>query len=134
MKKCYHILHEAAAMTAYLLPGSTVLPYRGKTPRLGQDVMVASGGQLIGDLEIGARSSIWFNVVVRADVHFITIGTDTNIQDNTTVHVTEGQAPCIIGNKVTVGHNAIVHACTVEDHCLIGMGAIVLDKAVIREG
>lgn len=118
----------------HLLPGSNLLPYGGKTPRLAPGTLVASGAQLIGDLEIGADSSIWFNVVVRADVHHIRIGARTNIQDNSTVHVTEGEAPCIIGNDVTVGHNAIVHACTVEDLCLIGMGAIILDHAVIGAG
>lgn len=118
----------------YQLPGSHILPFGGKTPKIGKNVLVASGAQLIGDLEIGDESSIWFNVVVRGDVHRIRIGARTNVQDNTTVHVTEGQSPCIIGSDVTIGHNAIVHACTVEDLCLIGMGAVVLDKAVIREG
>jgi carbonic anhydrase/acetyltransferase-like protein (isoleucine patch superfamily) len=108
-----------------------VLPFGGKTPKLGRDVFVASGAQLIGDLEIGDEASVWFNVVIRGDVHFIRIGARTNVQDNSTVHVTEGQSPCIIGADVTIGHNAIVHACTVEDRCLIGMGAVVLDKAVI---
>lgn len=117
-----------------ILPGGQIFPYNGKTPKLGRDVLVAGGAQVIGDLIVGDESSIWFNVVVRADVHHVRIGARTNIQDNTTVHVTEGQSPCIIGNDVTVGHNAIVHACTIEDLCLIGMGAIVLDKAVIREG
>ena len=108
--------------------------YGGKTPDLAPDVFVASGAQLIGDLKIGKQSSVWFNVVIRADVHYIRIGERTNIQDNSTVHVTEGQAPCVIGSDVTVGHNCILHACTVEDLCLIGMGAIILDKAVIRHG
>jgi carbonic anhydrase/acetyltransferase-like protein (isoleucine patch superfamily) len=118
----------------YTLPNANILPFDGKLPELGQDVLVASGAQLIGDLRIGSQSSIWFNVVVRADVHHVRIGERTNIQDNTTVHVTEGRAPCIIGSDVTVGHNAILHACTVEDLCLIGMGAIVLDHAVIGKG
>lgn len=110
--------------------------YAGKahTPQLGNRVFVADGARLIGDLEVGELSSIWFNVVVRADVHHIRIGKRTNVQDNSTVHVTEGRAPCLIGDDVTIGHNAIVHACTVEDLCLIGMGAIVLDQAVIRKG
>ncbi len=116
------------------LPNANILPFGGVSPTLAPDVFVASGAQLIGDLHVGRQSSIWFNVVIRADVHYIRIGERTNIQDNTTVHVTESQAPCIIGSDVTVGHNCIVHACTVEDHCLIGMGAIILDKAVIREG
>jgi len=113
------------------MPQSTVIPYGDKTPDLGANVFVASGARLIGDLVIGEDSSIWFNTVVRADVHYIRIGARTNIQDNSTVHVTSGRYPCIIGNDVTVGHNALLHACTVEDFCLIGMGAIILDAAVI---
>lgn len=116
----------------YQMPHATILPFNGKLPRLGAGVFVASGAQLIGDLEIGQDSSVWFNVVIRADVHHIRIGARTNVQDNTTVHVTAGEAPCLIGDDVTIGHNAIVHACTVEDFCLIGMGAIVLDQAVIQ--
>lgn len=119
---------------AHVLPHANILPFAGKTPELGAGAFVASGAQLIGDLKVGKDSSIWFNVVIRADVHYIRIGDRTNIQDNSTVHVTEGQAPCVIGSGVTVGHNAIIHACTVEDDCLIGMGAIILDKAVIRQG
>ncbi len=118
----------------YRLPHTNVLPFAGATPDLGEGVFLASGAQLIGDLRIGRDSSVWFNTVIRADVHYIRIGERTNIQDNSTVHVTEGQSPCVIGSDVTVGHNCIVHACTVEDLCLIGMGAIILDKAVIRHG
>jgi len=113
---------------------STIMPYRGKSPKLASNVFVAPGARLIGDLEIGADSSVWFNVVIRADVHHIRIGARTNIQDNSTLHVTSGVAPCIIGDDVTIGHNAIVHACTVEDLCLIGMGAVILDEAVIKKG
>ena len=98
---------------------------------MAERVFVADGVRLIGDLEVGRDSSLWFNVVVRADVHYVRIGERTNIQDNSTVHVTSGEAPCVIGNDVTIGHNAIVHACTVEDLCLIGMGAVILDQAVI---
>jgi len=113
------------------MPGASILPFGGKHPKLADDVFVASGAHLIGDLEIGAGSSIWFNTVVRGDVHYIRIGERTNIQDNSTVHVTGNKLPCIIGSDITVGHNALLHACTVEDLCLIGMGAIVLDGAVI---
>ncbi|MBM4252649.1 MAG: gamma carbonic anhydrase family protein [Deltaproteobacteria bacterium] len=113
------------------MPGASILPYGGKQPKLAADVFVASGAHLIGDLEIGAGSSIWFNTVVRGDVHYIRIGERTNIQDNSTVHVTGNKLPCIIGSDITVGHNVLLHACTVEDLCLIGMGAIVLDGAVI---
>jgi carbonic anhydrase/acetyltransferase-like protein (isoleucine patch superfamily) len=118
----------------YRMPQANVLAFAGRLPRLAEGVFVASGVQLIGDVEVGRDSSLWFNTVVRGDVHHIRIGARTNVQDNSTVHVTSGIAPCIIGDDVTVGHNAIVHACTVEDLCLIGMGAIVLDQARIRTG
>ena len=118
----------------FQMPHANILTYNGKHPELQSGVFVASGAQLIGDLKVGAETSIWFNTVIRADVHYIRIGARSNIQDNTTVHVTEGRAPCVIGNDVTIGHNAIIHACTVEDLCLVGMGAIVLDHAVIRSG
>ena len=117
-----------------LLPNAHILPYRGQHPHLGHDVLVASGAQLIGDLIIGAESSIWFNTVIRADVQPIRIGSRTNIQDNSTIHVTAKDGPCQIGSDVTVGHGTIIHACTIEDLCLIGMGSVILDKAVIRHG
>ncbi len=114
--------------------GAQILSFGEKTPKLADGVFIASGARLIGDLIVGQDSSIWFNTVIRADVHYIHIGDRTNIQDDSTVHVTSKVAPCVIGNDVTVGHNAIVHACTVEDLCLIGMGAIILDEAVIGKG
>lgn len=118
----------------YRMPNANILPFKDKFPSLAGGVLVASGAQLIGDLNVGRDSSFWFNVVVRADVHSIRIGERTNIQDNSTIHVTAGEAACIIGSDVTIGHNAILHACTVEDLCLVGMGAIILDKAIIRKG
>jgi gamma-carbonic anhydrase len=117
-----------------IMPNAHLIPYKGQSPRLHESVLVATGAAVIGDTEIGADSSVWFNVVIRGDVHHIRIGERTNIQDNSTVHVTSGVSPCIIGNDVTIGHNAIVHACTVKDFCLIGMGALILDRAVIGEG
>jgi len=111
-----------------------VLPYKDICPRLGEEVFIAPGAWVIGDVVIGDRSSIWFNTVVRGDVHYIRIGSDTNIQDNSTLHVTEGEFPLEIGNRVTIGHRAIVHGCVVEDDCLIGMGAIILDGARIGSG
>jgi len=111
-----------------------VLPYRDIYPKLGEEVFIAPGAWVIGDVVIGDRSSIWFNTVVRADVHYIRIGSDTNVQDNSILHVTEGKFPLEIGNGVTIGHRAIVHGCVVEDDCLIGMGAIILDGARIGRG
>ena len=109
-----------------------ILPYRGKKPRLGEGVFIAPGAVVIGDVEIGAHSSIWFSTVVRGDEHYVRIGERTNVQDGCVLHVTGGRYPLIIGNNVTVGHGAVVHACTVEDEVLIGIGSVVLDGAIIR--
>src|SRR5262245_38589218 len=118
----------------FVMDGATVLAYGGKKPVLGAGVFVAAGAHVIGDLEIGAESSVWFNTVVRADCHWIRIGARTNIQDNSVVHVTAETGPTTVGSDVTIGHNAIIHGCTIEDLCLIGMGAIVMDHAVIGRG
>lgn len=110
---------------------STIIPFGPKSPRIHKSVFVAEGARIIGDVEIGEDSSVWFNTVIRADVNYIRIGKSTNIQDNCVLHVTQAKYPCVIGSHVTVGHSAVVHACTVDDFCLIGMGAIILDNAVI---
>lgn len=111
----------------------TILPYRGVWPRLHESVFVADGARIIGDVEIGVDSSVWFNAVVRGDVCPIRIGERTNVQDNVTLHVTHDTGPLSIGSRVTVGHNAVLHACTVRDETLIGMGAVLLDGCVIEE-
>jgi len=110
-----------------------IRPFRGVWPRIAETAFVEETAVVVGDVEIGEHSSIWFHAVVRADVHFIRIGRDTNIQDGVVVHVTGGRFPALIGNRVTIGHRAIVHGCTIGDECLIGMGAILLDGAVIGE-
>lgn len=111
-----------------------VRPYKGKSPRLGERVFVAENATLIGDIELGEDCSIWYGTVLRGDVHSITVGPRTNIQDNCTVHVTNGEFPTTIGAEVTIGHGVIVHGCTIERGALIGMGSRVLDGAVIGEG
>lgn len=108
--------------------------YRGILPRLAEEVFIAPGAWVIGDVTIGRRSSVWFNTVVRGDETYIRIGEETNIQDNSTLHVTGDKYPLEIGNRVTIGHRAIVHGCIVEDECLIGMGAIVMDGARVGHG
>ena len=105
--------------------------YRGNKPKVHESVFVADGAHIIGDVEIGEQSSVWFNTVIRGDVHSITIGKRTNIQDASVLHVTHG-SPLRIGSDVTVGHRVILHGCIVEDSCLIGMGSIVLDGALVR--
>jgi carbonic anhydrase/acetyltransferase-like protein (isoleucine patch superfamily) len=107
----------------------------GVRPRVDREAWVAPNATVIGDVEIGARSSIWFNCVLRGDTNRIRIGRGSNIQDGTIVHVNPGPGmDCWIGDDVTVGHGAIVHACRLEDRAFVGMGALVLDQAVIEGG
>jgi carbonic anhydrase/acetyltransferase-like protein (isoleucine patch superfamily) len=116
-----------------------IRPFRDRHPVIGERVYVDVAAQLIGEVELGDDVSLWPGVVVRGDVNHIHIGARTNVQDGTIVHVTHegpftrpGGFPTVIGCDVTIGHAAIVHACTIEDACLIGMGATVLDGAVVR--
>jgi carbonic anhydrase/acetyltransferase-like protein (isoleucine patch superfamily) len=111
-----------------------ILPYRGKLPRIASNAFIAQTAVVTGDVEIGEESGIWFNCVIRGDVHEIRIGARTNIQDGTVVHCTRDRAGCYIGSGVTVGHGAILHACTLQDDCFVGMGAILLDECVIETG
>jgi carbonic anhydrase/acetyltransferase-like protein (isoleucine patch superfamily) len=108
-----------------------VLDFEGHTPQLADDVVMLHGSIVIGDVEIGPGSSLWFNAVVRGDVNFIRIGALTNVQDGAVLHVTNQTAPLRIGNEVTIGHLAMLHGCTVEDGCLIGMQATVLDGVIV---
>lgn len=110
-----------------------LFPYLELFPQLGENVFLAPGVKIIGDVIIGDDSSVWYNSVVRGDVHYVKIGNKTNIQDCSMLHVTNGKYPLNIGNKVTVGHSVKLHGCTVEDECLIGIGAIILDGAVIEK-
>ncbi len=110
-----------------------IIEFKGKRPKIGKNVFIAPTAVVIGDVEIGDGSSIWFNTVIRGDSDVIRIGRNTNIQDNCTIHIDEGK-PAIIGDYVTVGHNAVVHGCTIEDYCLIGIHSTVLNGAHIRRG
>jgi carbonic anhydrase/acetyltransferase-like protein (isoleucine patch superfamily) len=111
-----------------------VLPYRNFVPELAPDVFLAPGATVIGNVVIGAGSSIWFNAVVRGDVNEIRIGERSNLQDGTIVHVTSDGLGTYVGNDITVGHRAILHACTLQDGCLVGMGATVMDGVVVESG
>ena len=111
-----------------------ILPVKGIHPKFGKNCFLAENATVLGEVEMGDNSSVWFNAVVRGDVHFIKIGDNTNIQDGAVIHCTYQKAPTVIGNKVSIAHNAVVHGCTVEDNVLIGMGAIVMDHAVIETG
>lgn len=110
----------------------TIMPFEGKAPRIHPGVFIAAGARIIGDVEIGENSSVWFNVVIRGDVHSIKIGRRTNIQDLVMCHVTNRKYALNIGDDVTVGHSAVLHGATIHDRILIGMGAVVLDAAVIE--
>lgn len=113
---------------------SSNLPYRGVLPTIHATAFVAPGAQVIGDVEIGEGSSLWFNVVLRGDVNHIRIGARTNVQDGTVVHVTGGGHSTIVGDDVTIGHMALLHACTLESGSFVGMRACVMDGAVVESG
>jgi gamma-carbonic anhydrase len=111
-----------------------IRPYRGVLPRIADSAYIDTSAQLIGDVIVGERSSVWPNVTIRGDVNHIRIGEETSIQDNTVVHVDHAVYPCIVGNRVTVGHSAVLHGCVVQEGALIGIGAIVLNGANIGAG
>jgi gamma-carbonic anhydrase len=106
-------------------------PFRGTMPTVHETAYIDLSAQVIGDVVIGEASSVWMNVVIRGDVHRIRIGDRTNVQDLTCIHVMRDTNPTLIGHDVTIGHGAVVHGCTIEDRVLIGMGAIILNGAVI---
>jgi carbonic anhydrase/acetyltransferase-like protein (isoleucine patch superfamily) len=103
-------------------------------PKVAASAYIDTSAQVIGDVVIGDRTSVWLNVSIRGDVNFIRIGDETSVQDNTVVHVDRERFPCLIGSRVTVGHSAVLHGCVVEDNALIGIGAIVLNGAKIGAG
>lgn len=111
-----------------------IRPYRSILPTIDPTAYVDVSAQVIGDVHIGAESSIWMNAVVRGDVNSIRIGRRSNVQDLSVVHVQGRTHPTVIGDDVTIGHGVLVHGCTIEDGCLIGMGAIVLNGAVVGTG
>lgn len=108
-----------------------ILPVHNIHPSFGKDVFIAPNATIVGDVVAGDDCSFWFNAVVRGDVHYIKMGDKVNVQDNAVIHGTFEKSPTNIGNNVSIGHNAIVHGCTIHDNVLIGMGAIVMDQAVI---
>lgn len=109
-------------------------PFEGKLPSIDPTAFVAPSAAVIGDVTLGADSSIWYHCVLRGDTNFIRIGARSNIQDGTIVHVNAGTQSTVIGDDVTVGHACIIHACMLQDRAFVGMGATVLDMAVIEEG
>lgn len=102
------------------------------SPEIGKDCYIAENATIVGDVILGDQCSVWFNAVIRGDVHYIKIGNKVNIQDGAIIHCTYQKHPTVIGNNVSIGHNAIVHGCTIHDNVLIGMGAIVMDNCVVE--
>jgi gamma-carbonic anhydrase len=121
-----HVLHRSV--------NATVRPHAGLWPRLHPSVFLADGARVLGDVEIGQNSSIWFNTVVRGDVHRIEVGASTNIQDGAIIHCTYRKFGTRIGNNVSIAHLAMVHGCVIEDDCLIGMHAVIMDGVVVGQG
>jgi carbonic anhydrase/acetyltransferase-like protein (isoleucine patch superfamily) len=118
-------------MPAY--PPPLILPFDGRSPSLDPTVFVAPGVTIVGDVRIGAQSSLWFGAVVRGDENPVLIGARTNIQDLSMCHETGGIGPLVVGDEVTVGHRVTLHGCAIGNRCLIGMGAIVLDGATVGD-
>ena len=112
---------------------ATIRPFRGKAPRIHESAFLVESALVVGDVEIGPSSSIWFGAILRGDVNSIRIGARTNIQDASVVHVTSRTHPTVVGDDVTVGHRVTLHGCTVRDRCLIGIGSSVMDGALLEE-
>jgi len=104
----------------------------GNTPKIGNDCYIAENATIVGEVQMGDQCSIWFNAVLRGDVHYIKMGDKVNVQDGAIVHCTYQKSPTNIGNNVSIGHNAIVHGCTIKDNVLIGMGSIVMDDCIVE--
>jgi len=124
---------EKGKMDSAKISEIKLYPYLDYFPEIHPSVFLASGVKIIGNVKIGKNSSVWYNTVIRGDVHYIKIGCFSNIQDCSMLHVTNRKYFLNIGNKVTIGHSVTLHGCTLQNLCLIGMGAVVLDGAVIEE-
>jgi len=111
-----------------------ILPVNGVLPQFGENCFLAPNATVVGDVIMGRDCSVWFTAVVRGDVHWIRMGDAVNVQDGAVIHCTYQKAPTTIGNRVSIGHRAIVHGCTLHDDVLVGMGAIVMDHAVVHSG
>ena len=109
-----------------------IKPVNGKYPQIPEDCFVADNATIVGDVIMGNECSIWFNAVIRGDVHYIKMGNKVNVQDGAVIHATYQKSPTNIGNNVSIGHNAIVHGCTIQDNVLVGMGSIIMDDCVVE--
>ncbi len=111
---------------------ATILSVNDKAPKFGKNCFVAPNATIVGDVVMGDECSIWFNTVIRGDVHYIKMGNKVNVQDGAVIHCTYQKNPTEIGHNVSIGHNALVHGCTIHDNVLIGMGSIVMDRCVVN--
>lgn len=109
-----------------------IKPVNGKHPHIPENCYIAENATIVGDVVMGDECSVWFNAVIRGDVHYIKMGDRVNVQDGAVIHATYKTSPTNIGNNVSIGHNAIVHGCTIQDNVLIGMGSIVMDDCIIE--
>ena len=109
-----------------------IKPVRGKTPVIGKDCFIAENATIVGEVSLGDYCSIWYNAVLRGDVHYIRLGNKVNVQDGAIIHCTYQKSPTNIGNNVSIGHGAIVHGCTIQDRVLVGMGSIIMDDCVVE--
>ena len=109
-----------------------IKPVNGKSPQIPSDCYIAENATIVGEVTMGNNCSVWFNAVIRGDVHFIKMGDKVNVQDGAVIHATYQTSPTTIGNNVSIGHNAIVHGCTIQDNVLIGMGSIIMDDCVVE--
>lgn len=109
-----------------------IKPVNGKHPQIPKDCYIAENATIVGEVNMGEQCSIWFNAVIRGDVHYIKLGNKVNVQDGAVIHATYQKSPTNIGNNVSIGHNAIVHGCTIHDNVLIGMGSIVMDDCIVE--
>lgn len=110
----------------------TIKPVNQKHPKIPTDCFIAENATIVGDVSMGKQCSVWFNSVIRGDVHYIKLGNKVNVQDGAVIHATYQKSPTNIGDNVSIGHNAIVHGCTIQNNVLIGMGSIVMDDCIIE--
>lgn len=110
----------------------TIKPVKGIYPQIPEDCYISDNATIVGDVKIGHECSIWFNAVIRGDVHYIKLGDKVNVQDGAVIHATYKTSPTTIGNNVSIGHNAIVHGCTIKDNVLVGMGSIIMDDCIVE--
>lgn len=114
------------------MPMALIKTINGKAPKYPESCFIAENATIVGDVEMGEQCSVWYNAVIRGDVHFIKMGNKVNVQDGAVIHCTYQKHPTVIGNNISIGHNAIVHGCTIHNNVLVGMGAIIMDNCVVH--